>query len=530
MKLWRAIPRSKQNIWRLLNEIQSIKLDSNQKIIISSLSKLLACMAGKPDLYKRIYKRIYPKSEEDIKAIEELHNKIINYSIDELRAPAIFCNLFLNFKPTTYQIKLLEDSSKRIGVRACRQSGKSLAIGAKIIHFNITNPCSRAINTAPSFRQAKQSFRKMKSHIANMNAIAKKAWVTQELKTIIRYINNSEAEAVPYALERLRGDTCDLILVDEAAFIPDDEELFEGVLFPMIATRWENAQIIASSTPWSKNNYFYRIFNDAKIKNDWSHQVWTWRDAVNENVIPKSFINNEFMSKDPNFFKREYEAEFLDDKNAWLTLDLINCCLDVEERFWSFDDFHDDKELYFGLDLGKKVDHSVLAIIEKVGDELYLRHVKIFPLETHYSSVIGYVKALTDKWKICYKVLADVTREEYFNEEMKNIGIPNYEGKIFNQANKADMAIYLKQCMQNGLINECDKWVGVSKFHIPYEHDRALESRIIAELNVERYELTKDGTIKFYHNENSHDDVFWAIALACYASRASIHFRFFPLS
>jgi hypothetical protein len=35
---------------------------------------------------------------------------------------------------------------------------------------------------------------------------------------------------------------------------------------------------------------------------------------------------------------------------------------------------------------------------------------------------------------------------------------------------------------------------------------------------VERYELRKDGAIAFSHPNGTHDDVFWSIALAVYAT------------
>jgi hypothetical protein len=41
---------------------------------------------------------------------------------------------------------------------------------------------------------------------------------------------------------------------------------------------------------------------------------------------------------------------------------------------------------------------------------------------------------------------------------------------------------------------------------------------ILDELNVERYELTKTGRIVFSHPEGTHDDRFWALALAVYAA------------
>ena len=48
--------------------------------------------------------------------------------------------------------------------------------------------------------------------------------------------------------------------------------------------------------------------------------------------------------------------------------------------------------------------------------------------------------------------------------------------------------------------------------HIPF--DEALYH----ELNVERYELSKSGKILFNHPQGTHDDRFWAVALAVYAA------------
>ncbi|NIQ06881.1 MAG: hypothetical protein GWO20_14485, partial [Candidatus Korarchaeota archaeon] len=40
----------------------------------------------------------------------------------------------------------------------------------------------------------------------------------------------------------------------------------------------------------------------------------------------------------------------------------------------------------------------------------------------------------------------------------------------------------------------------------------------VTELNVERFELRKDGSIAFNHPQGTHDDVWWAVALALYAT------------
>jgi hypothetical protein len=51
------------------------------------------------------------------------------------------------------------------------------------------------------------------------------------------------------------------------------------------------------------------------------------------------------------------------------------------------------------------------------------------------------------------------------------------------------------------------------RLHIPYD------SNLIAELNTERYTLTKNGQTTFSHPQGTHDDQFWALTLATYATR-----------
>ena len=48
--------------------------------------------------------------------------------------------------------------------------------------------------------------------------------------------------------------------------------------------------------------------------------------------------------------------------------------------------------------------------------------------------------------------------------------------------------------------------------------ERPYPGDICTELNVERYDLRKDGTIGYSHPNGTHDDVFWSIALAVYAT------------
>ena len=156
-------------------------------------------------------------------------------------------------------------------------------------------------------------------------------------------------------------------------------------------------------------------------------------------------------------------------------------------------------------------DHSVVSVVERWNSRIGLVHCHQFPLKTPYASVIGYVKALCDRFQSVEKILVDATRESYVVKDMQSAGIAQVSPATFSMQSKQEIANYLKEQMQ------------LKTFALPYDPD------VIAELNVEKFELTKDGNIKFYHDEGTHDDRFWSIALAVYASRESEKPAFIPI-
>jgi len=170
---------------------------------------------------------------------------------------------------------------------------------------------------------------------------------------------------------------------------------------------------------------------------------------------------------------------------------------------------------YLGVDLGKKQDFSVVAVVAKQGDQVKLLYYKRWPLETPYASVMGSIKKITEKLGHVEKCLVDQTGSEYFVEDMKNAGIPNVEGVMLSLPTKQEILGYLKQLMQNRFLT------------YPYDDDLGID--LTAELNVERFELTKTGQIMFSHPEGTHDDILWAVALAVYATRAGASGSMIPV-
>lgn len=179
-----------------------------------------------------------------------------------------------------------------------------------------------------------------------------------------------------------------------------------------------------------------------------------------------------------------------------------------------------------------------MVVVEKRGEHLYLIHCHQFPLETAYGAVIGYIKRLQDNWRGVRAVYADKTGVgDYIVEDMEQGGIRNVTGINFTVDSKEQLATALKEQMRRAVCPRCG-WTGHVQtlegewrttcprncmseegnhlnlrplLHIPF--DEAL----FHELNVERYELAKTGKVLFNHPEGTHDDRFWATALAVLA-------------
>jgi len=416
--------------------------------------------------------------------------------------PIDFFRYILGFEPTEYQKEFTQlfQQHQFLAARWCRQSGKSHTISALLLWHALTHPNCHIAIAGPSWRQSKLIIRR----IANFTQKLPHHLCFKPLRTQIHLTNGSTIEALPNNPETIRGPAYQIVYCDEMNFIANDQELYDAILFTLAST---NGKFIASSTPWNQDSIFYRIFHHKDYADYAKHHV-TWQQAVEphgplrQNILEK--IRRQ-LAEDPWRWKREMEAEWSEDETVWLTQSLIAKCIDANLELHDFDSTPQGS-FHAGLDLGKHRDHSVLIITEQKEDKQLLRHWKVFPLETQYATVIGYVKTLTDRWKHIEKIRVDTTGVgEYITEDMKNADIENVEPITFTTTRKQEIATILKQRMLEG------------KYKFPYTQLRLSPTVHIsypAELNTERFQLRKDGTIALSHPQGQHDDTFWSTALA----------------
>ena len=168
------------------------------------------------------------------------------------------------------------------------------------------------------------------------------------------------------------------------------------------------------------------------------------------------------------------------------------------------------KGKYFaGLDLGKRVDHSVLAVVELTSkDVVRLIHKRQFPLGTPYPEVIAYTAKSHQTFDFEGMYVDKTGIGDAVVYELEGIDIPNVKGVFFTDAEKENMLNYLKLLMEK------------KQLRIQGE-----DKQLIAQINEQQYEYLKPNTaqerihIKYRNPKGRHDDQLFALALACWASK-----------
>jgi len=426
------------------------------------------------------------EDSEFVKEYEELLTKTIPDSAE-------FARTFLDFPPHPYQEGFLRDDSPLIAACCGRQVGKTTLAAIKALHFALQRKQVRILIVSAGLRQSIILFEKILD--LTESAIPAKVMLSYRTRTKVRFANGSEIVALPCGRDgsTLRGFTADMVILDEANFIP--RIVIDSVVRPTMITRPE-ARLIMISTPWMRDHPFYEAFSKPELK----FKTYTWPTAMNP-TISKERLQLERDSIGEFAFNREYNAAFIDDQFSYLPSSLVLSCTD--DYSLNGDPAQGEKydgRFFIGIDFGKHADHSAAAILQKLGDELRLVYLKEFPLDTPYTAVIGAVRMLNDAYDLAAGYLDQTGVGEGPYEEIKQF-MPAMKGVTLTAPAKQDILGRLKLAMEQ------------RKITMPRDY-----SRLLVQMTAQQCEPTLSGTLKFSHPPGTHDDQLWSLALAAYAS------------
>jgi len=414
----------------------------------------------------------------------------------EVKDAVDFAVKVLGITPFDYQARLLLDDNKRIVACMGRQTGKTTTIAMKAIYFADTNPNVTVLITSPSLRQSMIMFDRIATFVYSTPRLRNK--IIRATRTLIHLENGSRIIALPCSENLLRGYTAQMVICDEASFMP--EEVITQVIFPMLSTT--DGYAIFLSTPWGKDHFFYRAFVNPAYS---VHKVKSSECPL----IKPEFLEEMRQNMTREAYLMEYEAEFVEALNSYFPQDLIRKCVELAQKlgvelYASLEAAFPTGDYYAGADFGKLQDYSVITVLKREGEILKLIYLYQFPLETTYTNVIGHLVRANQKLKF-RKVFVDQTGVgEPVLEEIRSQGLGNVEGLKFTVQTKEELLSNLKIAMEQ------------NRLAIPYHR------QLCTQINEQQYEYSKSGHLQFSHPTNSHDDMLWSLALSAYAARETL--------
>ena len=137
--------------------------------------------------------------------------------------------------------------------------------------------------------------------------------VTDETQHRVILSNGSEIRSVPASDSQIRGWTVDLLVVDEAAWLPAD--ILLAAALPTTAAR-PDARVVLASTPWADSGPFWEFATNGE---DPAHpHTKTFRWKLNDAwwIVPE-VVETARATLSPLQFRAEYEGEFVGASDAY---------------------------------------------------------------------------------------------------------------------------------------------------------------------------------------------------------------------
>lgn len=330
---------------------------------------------------------------------------------------------------------------------------------------------------------------------------------------VLRFANGKRIHSMssnPDAQAGKRGGR----VLDEFALHPDPRKLW-SIAYPGIT--WGGSMEVIS-THRGSHNFFNQLIREARENGNPKrislHRV-TLEDALNDGFLWKlqqslpadderqDMDEAEYFdwtragAADEESFLQEYMCQPADDDAAFLEYDLIASAEYGPDVDWRV---IEGRQLYAGLDIGRKKDLTVLWIVEKLGDVLYTRHVECL----QNMSKPDQEKVIWPWLGRCVRTCIDATGLGigWADDAQAKFGESRVEAVTFTTRVKEALAYPIRSRMEE------------RRLRIPYD------KWIRADLRSVTKQVTATGNIRFAaeRTPDGHADRFWALGLAIEAA------------
>ncbi len=326
----------------------------------------------------------------------------------------------LKFVPDKWQSEVMAHKGN-VHLRTGRQVGKSTVISMKTYDFALGHPGTTTLCIAASVRQAsyiydkitalferdneklimasKADFRKKKGRFPTyqeLRSIQMDASLYKDIPTKTKIVlkNGASIYCLPAGKTGIfiMGLTIDLLVADEAAFIP--EPVWNAVLpMVMVSRKLRGLGMIwLLSTPFGKGGYFYACESD--------DQFGHWQ--VSSEDCPRAdmkFLYQEKRRMTKQEYAQMYLGEYADEYNQFFLTSLIRRQSTFIE--WDTDrEYKADRRYYMGVDIARYGgDENAFVVCEMDGKDR-MRMVKVLTTnQMPLTDTIGRILKLDERFK-----------------------------------------------------------------------------------------------------------------------------------
>tara|TARA_R110000796_G_scaffold149082_1_gene265957 strand:- start:25 stop:1236 length:1212 start_codon:yes stop_codon:yes gene_type:complete len=387
------------------------------------------------------------------------------------------------YKPHSKQLeihKAIDGDGKYFFVPIGRQFGKTIMAENQATKWCLDNEGWKVVWVSPTYKQCKKVFKDIRRALDGAKIYGKKP---NESDLVIYFANGSEllfysAEAY----DSIRGETFDAGVGDEMAFWK--REAWTEVLKATLLVRGK--KFLGLSTPKGKN-LFYELANQAHVNNDYKTFSGTSYDNP---FIDVKEIEDAKRTLPDHIFRQEYLAEFLDDGGS--VFRNIKECIKQGSASASY---------YFGVDLGRADDYTVLTIVDSNNNEVFCdrwRHM-------NWSAIISNVVTNLNKYKAVGYVESNGAQDSIYEQIKSGVNYNKSSIKPFTTTAKSKPII-----IEDMIVNFENMDIGI------IGHDWQ-----VAELEVFTYEYNmKTRNVRYSAPTGLHDDYVMSRAICNHAFRS----------
>lgn len=391
------------------------------------------------------------------------------------------------WRPHPGQREFLTTSAK-VKVLACgRRWGKTDACAVRVLYSLFQDWPTRHVLIAPTLDQAYllfQRVRELLEALLDLEGREVRAKVRTTPFPRLEFGRHRVIARSGHLGRSLRGNEATEIIIDEAAFVPED--LVTEVAMPMLATT--NGILTLISTPRGMN-HFWRFF---QMGQEGEHGVWSRRAPTSESpFIAPGFLDVQQELISERAYRTEYEAEFIESEGRIFRTEAIDAALVSQ-----FDE-PAAGPFFIGVDWARHTDYTAVAVVSGLRQNARLVNIVRFHAPS-WKEQVGNVADFLGDYPGA-RIVCDATGVgDPLSDELKGLlRGARVDSLTFTAPIKASLIEQLAWHFEKGTLKMLS------------------HPELIRELQHFEAHTTATGHRKLSARSGFHDDLVIALALAC---------------